>query len=993
LAAARSVQAAIDPATLRTQNFASDPTCTSGTSSTSACWEAKNNRLLPSSCPTTNQQFGYSATANTSSTAGEIGGHQWASYTRAYYSKVLSDTKTLSDSLSASGTFLIKSGAANWPAWRDLGKGMSQGAPLFGFFNTNSGEWRTRNSLGLRLEEDSGPGRFVVGVEYGTKDYEANGQWLLTPTGNQSDPHLLAGTKYRWNFRYDPSGNNGNGSITLSIDGVGSTTQNLDPGHKTSGADFNRFGMLNRMIEGNDATVYFGDLTINGVPENLAGGPVGWEGDGNGNSFPDCMIDDRHDFGYTAGGNNGGPGVVGPAPANAAGGAFWRTESSLGTSYSAHYADKIPTLTLNDEFYAEGTVRLVRASSDSAINFGFMNSATTTGDLGQDVPHNFVGINTDGPSRAGWYFRPILRTSTGSRQRPSSGPKIFPDATKHTWTMHYVPITGGGGTLTVTFGGQTQRLSISSSVRAEGATLNRFGMRNVTNGGHAQVIYLDDLKYTAPPVLAAPTGLTATAGDQSVGLTWTDTANANNPDLAGYNVYRSTTAGGPYTKVNATPVPKDTTSTINTTSFTDTGLTNGTTYFYVVRAVDKTTPTPNESGPSNEVSATPSMFALAAPTNLTASAGDQSVTLNWTDTANANNADLAGYNVYRSTTAGGPYTKITGTPVPKDTTSTTNTTTYTDNGLTNGTKYYYVVRAVDTASPTPNESAASNEAFATPSTFALAAPTGLTATAGDQSVALEWTDTANATNANLAGYNVYRSTTSGGPYNTKVNSTLVAKGTTSFTDTGPTNGTTYFYVVRAVNTSGTESPDSNQASATPTATTAPAAPRNVKATASKTRITLGWSDNREPDLAGYNVYRTTTSGSGYTKINGSLITKSSYRDEDVTSGTTYYYVVRAQNTSGKESPDSNETSAAMDVPQQGTSQNTNQDTSNKPDSSDGTDTDSSDGTDTDSSDGTDTESTQDTGDQAQLAWVNLCLGFASPTLQRALWSPRPCPSF
>jgi cellulose 1,4-beta-cellobiosidase len=88
------------------------------------------------------------------------------------------------------------------------------------------------------------------------------------------------------------------------------------------------------------------------------------------------------------------------------------------------------------------------------------------------------------------------------------------------------------------------------------------------------------------------------------------------------------------------------------------------------------------------------------------------------------------------------------------------------------------------------------------------APTGLTATAGSAQVALSWNATSGAT-----GYNVKRSTTNGGPYSN------VATNVTSpsFTNTGLTNGTTYYYVVTAVNASG-ESPVSTQASATPGAT-------------------------------------------------------------------------------------------------------------------------------------------------------------------------------
>jgi hypothetical protein len=91
---------------------------------------------------------------------------------------------------------------------------------------------------------------------------------------------------------------------------------------------------------------------------------------------------------------------------------------------------------------------------------------------------------------------------------------------------------------------------------------------------------------------------------------------------------------------------------------------------------------------------------------------------------------------------------------------------------------------------------------------APAAPTGLTATAGDQQVSLSWIASSGATS-----YNVKRGTTNGGPY-----ATIASPASTSYTDTGLTNGTTYFYVATAVNASG-ESGNSNQVSAIPTGAT------------------------------------------------------------------------------------------------------------------------------------------------------------------------------
>jgi fibronectin type 3 domain-containing protein len=286
---------------------------------------------------------------------------------------------------------------------------------------------------------------------------------------------------------------------------------------------------------------------------------------------------------------------------------------------------------------------------------------------------------------------------------------------------------------------------------------------------------------TVPP--DAPTDLSAVPGNGVVSLNWNDNGEG---DLAGYNVYRSTISGGPYTKLNG--------SLLSSSNYSDNSVTNGTTYYYVVTAVDMSS---NESDNSNQVSATPYADTMppAAPTGLAATAGEGTVSLNWNDNTEG---DLAGYNVYRSTISGGPYTKLNGSLLVSS--------AYIDNSVTNGTTYYYVVRAVDTSS---NESGNSNQVPATPINLPPAVPTGLAATAGSGTVTLDWSDNGEG---DLAGYNAYRSTISGGPY-TKLNGSLLVSS--NYTDNSVTNGTTYYYVVTAVDTGSNESGYSGQVSATP----------------------------------------------------------------------------------------------------------------------------------------------------------------------------------
>lgn len=188
----------------------------------------------------------------------------------------------------------------------------------------------------------------------------------------------------------------------------------------------------------------------------------------------------------------------------------------------------------------------------------------------------------------------------------------------------------------------------------------------------------------------------------------------------------------------------------------------------------------------------------STPTGLTASAGSGSVTLSWS--ASSGTAPIT-YNIYRGTTPGGEGATPIATGV--------NALTYTDGGLTNGTTYYYEVSASNSA----GASGKSGEANATPQSSGTApsTPTGLTATAGNTSVALSWSA---STGTTPITYNVYRGTTSGGE-----SSTPIATGVNgvTFNDTGLTNGTTYYYEVSAANSIGS-SGKSGEAHATPAGT-------------------------------------------------------------------------------------------------------------------------------------------------------------------------------
>jgi fibronectin type 3 domain-containing protein len=373
-----------------------------------------------------------------------------------------------------------------------------------------------------------------------------------------------------------------------------------------------------------------------------------------------------------------------------------------------------------------------------------------------------------------------------------------------------------------------------------------------------------------PP--AAPTGLNATPGENQITLDWNDNTDY---DLAGYNIYRSLTSGANFTQIE---------TLWSTSGYTDTGLTNGVTYYYIVTAVDAADPVAYESANSSEVYAAPTDLAPSAPTGLVATPGDTIVTLDWDDNTEG---DLAGYNIYRSLTSGANFTKI------ENLWSSSN---YTDTGLTNDITYYYVVTAVDSGS---NESGYSNEANGTPGDPPPAAPTGLTATGGNEYIFIDWDDNSEP---DLASYNIYRSLTAG---NFTYLDTVSAP-TSEYTDS-PLYGGTYYYVVTAVDNVAGESGYSDYDGATAT-DVAPAAPTGLNANAGNQQVSLTWDANTEGDFDAYNIYRSLTSGANFTKIE-SLWSSNSYTDTGLSNGVTYYYYVTAVDDGSNESSASGEASA------------------------------------------------------------------------------------
>ena len=416
-----------------------------------------------------------------------------------------------------------------------------------------------------------------------------------------------------------------------------------------------------------------------------------------------------------------------------------------------------------------------------------------------------------------------------------------------------------------------------------------------------------------------PTGLTATAANGQVTLSWSPPASDGGAVIIGYDVYMGTSSRGE----SASPVNG---GLITGTSYTVPGLANGTTYYFTADAVNRAN---LHSTASAEASATPAapVTAPGAPRGLTATAGDAQVSLSWQAPGSDGGSAITGYRVYQGTSKK-PVTSVSGTAA-------------TVKGLSNGTAYSFKVTAVNKAGEGP----ASGAASATPTAAVTkpGAPNGLTASPGNGKVTLSWKAPGSNGGAAISGYEIYRGTSPGGESGTPVNASLVAG--TSYTVTGLTNATTYYFTVAAVNKAKLQGGKSGEASATPaasasasasasgsasasasatgqtssspsggttaTAAGAPGAPTGLTATPGNGEVGLSWT---APATAGgaapasYHVYEGTspgfTLGTPVTSTSGTHATVTG-----LTNGTTYYFVVTAVDAGGTVSGASGEASA------------------------------------------------------------------------------------
>ena len=239
----------------------------------------------------------------------------------------------------------------------------------------------------------------------------------------------------------------------------------------------------------------------------------------------------------------------------------------------------------------------------------------------------------------------------------------------------------------------------------------------------------------------------------------------------------------------------------------------------------------------------------------------------------------------------------------------TDTLTYTDKLELAGepSRLRYAVRYVNASG---QRAAFSNFLLIEPAAKIAEPPTNVRKEETETAITIRWDapkqNIDGSTPVNLLGYNVYRVTAS----QNEIGQTPINQGpitTDAYQDRNFRFGDKYTYVVRSVSL-GTlarpvESLNSNSVEVAPVDVYPPSAPRGVSPGPAPGRISLFFAANPEPDIAGYLIYRSTDPNQAkpWTLLTQSLLTKTTFTDENVDPGKTYYYYVIAVDAAGNKS--------------------------------------------------------------------------------------------
>jgi hypothetical protein len=475
-----------------------------------------------------------------------------------------------------------------------------------------------------------------------------------------------------------------------------------------------------------------------------------------------------------------------------------------------------------------------------AFTVGASGAAATTINLTATTPPTVPGAPVIVSATPGNAQASVTFTAPGNGNSAITGYTVTPSPAGGTDS------NAGSTSLTHIITGLTNGTAYTFTVKAT----------NAIGTGAASAPSASVIPVTTP---GAPTGAVAVRGNTQATVSFVAPVNTGGTPVTGYTVF-SNPSGGTDSNIGSTSL-----------SHVVTGLTNGTSYTFSVRAANAVG-TGSASIASAAVIPATTPDAPAAPVAVK---GDSQATVSFSAPASTGGSAITGYTVV-SIPAGGT-----------DTGAGSLSLSHTVTGLTNGTSYTFTVAATNAV----GSSAPSAASAAVIPAGAPSAPTLVSAVRGNAQATVSFTAPTNNGGSAISGYTVVSSPAGGIDSNS---------GTLSLSHlvTGLTNGTAYTFTVVATNAAGPGAASAPSAAVTPaTVPDAPATPTAVRGNAQAV-VSFSAAANGGSPVTGYTVTSSPAGG-----IDGAAGTTAlSHTITGLTNGTAYTFTVVAANAIGSGLP-------------------------------------------------------------------------------------------
>ena len=554
-----------------------------------------------------------------------------------------------------------------------------------------------------------------------------------------------------------------------------------------------------------------------------------------------------------------------------------------------------PAITTTSRGNGTISITWAQASDGGSAVTGYQYSTdggtTWSTTVAANEPLGITTLSTDGvtPVANGTQYPVEIRAVNGMGVSPASTPvSVSPAAAPAAPTL---ALTSGNGALTVqltlTDNGGSPITGYDYSLDggpfvSTGTSGTSFTVTGLTNGTSYTVSVradnaIGDGSPSAPAsgtpatVPDAPTTVLAASDSASADVSWTAPVWNGGSQVTGYKATAYTSTAGTTTAGTAC------TTASPTTACTITGLTNGTTYYVGVTATNA-----QGTGVSSSplVAVTP-IARPSAPTISSVSSGDTYLSVAFTAGA-AGGDPITAYQY--SLDGGTTWTTATATTSP-----------IIISGLTDGTTYPVVIRAVSAA----GSGATSNSRSGTPAAYPSSVnSTTVVANGENGQIAVSWTVPANGgapiTQAQATAFNLSSGGTQVATCTTTTN--LTSGASASCTITGLSNGTTYYISIQSDNATGWSARSAPRMPATPSVDPGPVS--NVVATGGDAQATVAWTPGStgQSPVTGYTILCST--GGAYTSCGSAGASATSATVTGLTNGMTYTFEVEATNTQG-----------------------------------------------------------------------------------------------